>query len=71
MIINGGRDVKNSWSGNNRCHKSQENVITLWTALHPSFPDSYSVWSFPEQGWKQFARGAPIESPSIQHTLRK
>jgi len=45
-------DVRKSnivWSGNNGCHVSQENVIKFWVALHPLFPDSYSVWRIPEQ----------------------
>ena len=29
---------------------SQENVIKFWVALHPLFPDSYSVGRIPEQG---------------------
>ena len=40
------------WSGNNGCHMSQENVTKFWAALHPWFPNSYSVLRFPEQGWE-------------------
>jgi len=40
------------WSGNNRCHMSQDNVIKFRVALHPSFPDLYSVLRFLEQGFK-------------------
>ena len=35
----------------------QENVINFKVALHPSFPDLYSVWRFPEQGFKE---GIPL-----------
>ena len=38
------------WSGNNGCHMSQENVINFGVALHPWFPDSYSILRFPERG---------------------
>jgi len=30
-------------SGNNGYDMSQEKVIKFWVALHPSFPNSYSV----------------------------
>ena len=50
VIIYGHREVINSRTRKNWCHTSQENVIKSWVALHPSFPDSYSVWRIPEQG---------------------
>jgi len=37
------------WSGNNGCHVSQDDVIKLWVALCPSFPDSYGILRFHEQ----------------------
>jgi len=30
-----------------------EDVIKLWVASYPTFPDSYSILRFPEQYWKQ------------------
>jgi len=43
VINNGRREVNTSWSGNNGCHLSQENVIKFWAALHPSLSNSCSV----------------------------
>jgi len=43
VIKNERREVKISWSGNNGCHMSLENVMEFRVALHPSFTDSYSV----------------------------
>ena len=39
VIKNGRREVKYNSSGNNGCHMSQEIVIKLRIAQHPSFPD--------------------------------
>jgi len=40
------------WSRYYGCYMSQENVIKLWVALHPWFPESYNVLRFSEQGFK-------------------
>jgi len=41
VIENGRREVKNSLV--RKSWMSQENVIKFWVALHPLFPNSYSV----------------------------
>jgi len=43
VIKNGRGKSKIVWSESSGCHISQEIVIKFWVALHPSFPDSYSV----------------------------
>jgi len=37
------------WSGNNRCHVSQEDLCELWVALYSIFTDAYSKIRFPEE----------------------
>ena len=58
VINNGHMEVKIVWSGNNGCHVSQEDVIKLWVAFYPSFPDSYSILKFPEQGYNHISHSA-------------
>jgi len=56
LITNGRREVKNSLNRKKRVSHVPGNCNEIWIALHLSFPGSYSVERFPEQGFNNNIR---------------